>query len=516
MKEIELKLLLDPATLPRLRRHPALAAMDSSGSVTADLTTVYFDTESGALAERGIALRLRREGPRWTQTVKRGRRIRGGLSEALELSVPATGPVPELGLVGDAGMRAEIEATLAGAPILPVFETEIRRATYRLRPDGLGEVELALDEGVVRAGNKAEALAEAEIELVSGSVRAVFAAARRLFRDGGLSFSTLSKAERGGLLAETGTIRPPCAPRNAAPVALGPTATAEGGAREILAECFEQITANIAQCRADDDPEGPHQLRVGLRRLRSAILLFRPVIGGPALDHLDQEARWLSHEAGRLRDLDVAVDQMLAEAMAEPDADPGFAPLRVALERRRQGERAQLRRTLVSARVHGFLFDLAETPAARLWIDPGDYEQTARLAQPMPAAAAAALDARLAKATKRAKHIETLDTEARHALRRELKKLRYAVEFCAPLFDARAVKPFLKRLKSLQEVFGDLNDLAMAESLFLDPEGPASASIPAARAAGRLIGARSERARASWERAKASWKALNEAPAFWR
>jgi CHAD domain-containing protein len=292
--------------------------------------------------------------------------------------------------------------------------------------------------------------------------------------------------------------------------------TAEDAARAVIGECTAQIAENMALVRVSDDPEGPHQLRVGLRRLRTAFRLFRPVLGGAALDPLESEAQWLGREAGRLRDLDVAVEDIVAEEIAAEHPDPGLGPLAAGLERRRRAERAALERTVAGPRAGRFLLDLAELTAARLWLDAEDYGQTARLARPAEALAADALDSAMKKAEKRAKKIARLSIEERHELRKSLKRLRYTVEFLAPLFEGDRVKPFLKKLKALQDLFGALNDAAMAEALFRDTDGPAGGSVDAARAAGVVIGARRERARHAWEDAKATWKTLKEADRFWR
>ncbi|MEM9145507.1 MAG: CHAD domain-containing protein [Pseudomonadota bacterium] len=104
----------------------------------------------------------------------------------------------------------------------------------------------------------------------------------------------------------------------------------------------------------------------------------------------------------------------------------------------------------------------------------------------------------------------------RRSPRREAKKLRYADEIAGPLYPEKAVKPFHRRLKEMQQIFGDLNDLAMAESLLLTPDGLVGGDAAAARAAGFVIGVRAERARRSWEDAKGLWKAFTGTKPFWR
>ncbi len=515
MNEIELKLLIDEAMAARIERSPAVLRFGAGELRTTALRTVYHDTPDRALARAGIALRTRHDGGAWRQSVKAAHAIEAGLSRAVEDEAPLAGPGPDLAAIADADLRAAIEVRLAGQPVAPVFETRIERGLRRLAIPALGEVDLALDRGEIVAGERAAPIAEVEIELVSGSPRAVFEAARHLFPEGGPRFSERTKADRGALLLETGEIAPRAEPRPARTVALEPGWTTERGARAVLGECLEQIVANIAAVRENDDPEGAHQLRVGLRRLRTALAVFRPALGGPALEGLEAGAKRLAHEAGSLRDLDVALADILGPERAEPGADPGLDRLAETVAAHAARRRAAVREALATGRVFAFQLDLGAFVAARGWLDPADWEQTARLARPVSETLAAALSERLAKAAKKARGIDHLGIEQRHDLRKALKTLRYAVEFAAPLWPEKRVKPFLKRLKALQAVFGDLQDAAMAEALFRDAEGPAGAEVAAARAAGFVVGVRTERARRAWEDAKGLWKAFEGTEPFW-
>src|SRR5262245_17085531 len=112
--------------------------------------------------------------------------------------------------------------------------------------------------------------------------------------------------------------------------------------------------------------------------------------------------------------------------------------------------------------------------------------------------------------------LETLDADQRHELRKELKKLRYAVEFVSSLFPAKEVAPFLKRLKKLQTIFGDLNDAVTVGRLLSDAETPGTDDPQAQRAIGWVIGASQARAHGSWARAKDMWRKLDDTRHFWK
>jgi triphosphatase len=287
-------------------------------------------------------------------------------------------------------------------------------------------------------------------------------------------------------------------------------------ARDIFRDCFAQIAANMALVAGSDEPEGPHQLRVGLRRLRAAFLVFRDSLGAEALQPLSEEARRLGQVVGGLRDLDVLTGEVVADAADLGLDEEAHKALVAALEARRRAVRTRVRRELAAPEAVGFLFDLGRLIEGRGWLVPSDYGQSARLATPIGEIAAEMLDARLAKAEKRGRSIRRLDAEGLHALRKELKKLRYAAEMLAPLFSSKRVGGYLKALKSLQDAFGSLNDAAMAATCLTGPRAPAANAPAAQRAVGWVLGALAVRGAVDVPRVFEGWEALARAKPFWR
>jgi inorganic triphosphatase YgiF len=514
MAEIELKFVIDESMAGRLWTRAKELKLVSDSRKTRTLRSVYLDTPKHVLKNAGITLRLRRVGRRWTQTVKTKAKLHGALSQVDELESPAPGGRLCLEAIPDASVRDEIIRRVNGSPLQPVFETVMKRTASEL---SLGEgtrAELAIDVGEIRAEGRSAELREAEIEFVEGRRADLFDIAHALFPDGGLRFSRVSKTARGYLLAGEGRIDPPLAPRKAEAIALDPTQTAEQAARDILRECFDQITANMVVVQKMDDPEGPHQLRVGLRRLRSAFSVFTLVLQSPELARLGEEARWLGEEVGRLRDIDVVNDIVRREADSHP-GEPGLSTLADGLSEQAAEVRGQLRKCLTEARAQAFLIDLARFAETRGWLVPQDFGRTEQLAA-LSVLAASALSKRWRKVGKRARGLKTLDVGQRHELRKELKKLRYAVEFLSPLFLAKRVEPFVKRLKKLQTVFGDLNDAATVKAMFARTEVRCGSDLLAQRAIGWVIGASQARAEYSWARARAMWRDLKETRPFWK
>lgn len=516
MREIELKLLLDEASVKALRGRLRISALKVGEARTRLLRSTYFDTPAHALKEAGIALRMRRDGRRWVQTVKARATLHAGLSQAAEVEVPAKAGRLDIEAIPDVDIRAEVARLFGDSLPQPVCETRMRRTSQRLSVAPGCLAELAIDVGEILAAGKSAKLHEAEIELIEGPLESLFDLARELFPEGGLRFSRLPKSARGYLLAEQGIIEPPPAPREARSIPLSKDRTVEEAARAVLRECIDQIADNVVAVRQLDDPEGPHQLRVGLRRLRSALSLFGSALASPGSDAIGAEARWLGQEVGVLRDLDVAVNDMLRpEAEANP-SESGLAALADGFARRTGTQRQKLRGLVAGRRVQAFLIDLVRFAETRGWLNPDDIGQTARLAEPISDFAGAALQKRRKKVASGAKDLETLAPDERHELRKQLKKLRYAVEFLAPLYPAKRARPFLKRLKQLQAIFGDVNDAEMLQRLLDDLAPEPAADSMAPRAIGWAIGASRAHAEFGWRSVGPAWRELKKTRAFWR
>ncbi len=497
--EIELKFLVPAAAREGVRA--ALAARGEPAA-TVRLVARYFDTPDRRLARAGMSLRLRREGRRWVQTLKCGAQ---GSPVRLEHEVPrpdaSLDPAVHAGTA--AGERLAALLADAQAPLGERYGTDIRRTLRRVRTRG-AVVELAFDEGRIVAGPRALAVCELECELVSGDPAALFALARRWRARFGLVLDARSKAERGDALADG---RAQAAPRGAAAVALSRKASVGEAWCAVLDECIAQVFANAsalavpaprgrprhgpqtAEARAAEvrplqgqtdkaqQAEALHQLRVGLRRLRCALRLFRGWVA-PAPESMADGARELFRRLGALRDADVlaqAIEPALERAGAPPWQSqvcreaaldtPAGAPARRAAD------------LLAGDDAQRFLLDLLEWRVALAGRAPEPEIAGARgsLAAHTPLTPLAPLArARLRRWRQsllaRAEDFAALDDAARHVVRLRAKRLRYALGFLAPVFARKASRRFAKRLGALQEALGELSDLDLARRLYAGQE----------------------------------------------
>ena len=516
--ETELKISLDEAGEAALSAHAALERMRVVPRRTEDLVSTYFDTPDQSLGKAGIALRLRKIGRRWVQTVKREDPKAAkahGLFSHVEVEIPAPGGKLILDGPDDQGVFAAIAEAAGGAELAPLFETRVRRIVERLAAPAGGEVELAIDRGEIVAGESRVPIREAEMELMSGDVTAVFEIARALFREGPLRFATANKAARGYRLAATGTADLPLEPRNAGDLRYDADTPIETVARDVLRDCFAQISVNMVVVSESEAPEGPHQLRVGLRRLRTALDVLGPSLGGSAIEALSEKARTFGHVVGALRDIDVLIGDVVGPGTAGGLDAAARDALLAALDGRRDAVRAEIRAALAGPEAVDFVLDLMRLVEARGWLEPSDYSQTARLATPTGEIASRLMDQRARRARKKARRLRHLSDEALHELRKELKKLRYAADILDPIYRDKKVTAYIRSLKRLQDRFGSLNDAAMAAEYLAGPEAPGRDDPDIQRAVGWVLGRLASKVDEDRPRLFDQWDRFAKTKPFW-
>jgi inorganic triphosphatase YgiF len=450
MSEIELKFGLTEAAATTVG-----ATLAARGAETLALESHYFDTADRRLARAGVALRLRRTGSAWEQTVKaEGATPVERLEETVTFDPPAGGrtPTPDLALHVGSAAAPLVERALgddAQAPLEPVFMTSVRRAALRIETNG-AELEVALDRGVVRAGERSLPICELEVELKAGDVRALIAVGRASVDAHAVWLSTISKATRGAWLADAGASH---AAKSRPPRLDG---GAGGGAlfRAMMGSCLDQVLANASVIAdGDADAEAIHQLRVGLRRLRTLQRELGAWRGGLG-DGWEAPAAALFRTLGLQRDRATVAAALQQQLLAAGSP----APELLAADARAVDPVAAVR---TPAFQHALL-DLLEFA-----LDPGT-ERPATADAPDEGAVHFVAD-RLDKLHKRARRdaarFDELDEPSRHAVRKRLKRLRYLAELVGPLYKEGRVKRYLRTLEPAQDALGQFMDLVVATSL---------------------------------------------------
>ena len=262
-------------------------------------------------------------------------------------------------------------------------------------------------------------------------------------------------------------------------------------------------------------PEGPHQLRVGLRRLRTALDVLGPSLGGSAIEALSEKARSFGHVVSALRDIDVLIGDVVGPGTAGGLDAPARDALLAALDGRRDAVRAEVRAALAGPEALDFVLDLMRLVEARGWLEPSDYSQTARLATPTGEIASRLMDHRARRARKKARRLRHLSDEALHELRKELKKLRYAADILDPIYRHGKSAAYIRSLKKLQDTFGSLNDATMAAEYLAAPEAPGRDDPDIQRAVGWVLGRLASKVGEDRPRLFDQWDRFAETKPFW-
>lgn len=432
--EFELKLEVPPAQAKGVR-----AQLARLRPKTEKLRAIYYDTPERLLQREGLALRLRCENGSWVQALKGDS---GHALARLEHEV-------ELGRVRDTPhpVAARHEGSPAGEKLVRVlgrgfddsaweamFETDVERAKATVEV-GASSVEIAFDRGRIVAGRRRLAISEIEFELKRGDAVAAVKLARQWCARHRLWLSTISKAQKGAQLAHAEGFGPAA---SAGETDFGKHASLRNIAGEALAVSLDQVIRNASELAAgSSDEEHIHQMRVGIRRTRTAL---RELVREDAAAE-EQSLIHAFRELGKHRDTSHVIRTIaprLREAggpvVDESESDQGVSPARTV--------RAQPFQDAV-------LSLLAKSCELR-----ADHSLASH--------AKATIVRRLAKLHGKVLadgcNFERIPADRQHRVRKRLKRLRYLAEFTAPLHDDDRLRAWLAKVKKVQDALGEYND----------------------------------------------------------
>jgi inorganic triphosphatase YgiF len=502
--EVELKLSIHPGALAAVRRHPALARLATGPWRTAHVVSTYLDTPEEELRKAGVALRVRRSGKRWLQTVKNEGTQLAGMSTRSEFEWPLDSPRIDAAKLSQTPWRDLFDA-VAGR-VRARFVTDVRRSS---RPFDFAQgtkAVLSLDAGEIRAAGRRAPIAELEIEIVEGDPAPAYELARELAADLPVKVEHQSKAERGYALLHAGVLQPV----RAKTVDLPHDISAPAAIAAVGADCLLQIGANARCVALGMDSEFLHQLRVGVRRLRSLLKLAEPVLAQDGSASFDEEITWLTSTLGPARDWDVFAGETLpalSRALRAPQLRRELGQLKAKATRMRGVRLDAARETAGSSRLTRLLLALgAHFEVLRIGADASSARSFAQNV----------LDQRERRLKKRARHLRRASPPERHRVRIAAKKLRYAAEFFAPLYSTARSNVYLSRLAKIQTALGRLNDMATAEQLSEELAQTGKVSLSIARAGGVVSGwAAGSEAKEVAAAAKA-WRKFAKTKSFWK
>lgn len=464
-RELELKFEVAPDKAESLKTR-GLRRLGGEG-IRERLSSVYFDTRKHALNKKGLTLRIRAAGEHRVQTIKGRDGSGAGLFDRSEWESQIAGDVPDL-LAAAKTPLADVMAGKRGDDLLPIFATEVDRTVWTVST-GQSEIEVALDEGRIETSHAARPIAELELELKRGSPADLFALARSIDSGGWLRVGVLSKSERGYRLASQDA----ASSYKAEPLALRRQTASADAVAAIMRACLRHFRLNEPLVVETRSAEALHQARVALRRLRSALSLFKPILSDSEYEGIRRRLKSVSGLLGDARNIDVFLERSsgaagqqgaAASSAGEAEADTTH---RLQAERERAYDRVIA--TLEGRRFRRLMLDLLAWIENGSWRLASDKKARSRLEEPVELMAARLLTKRRRRMKKDGRDLASLTPDARHEVRIEAKKLRYASEFFGGLVETRKErrrhKEFVDALQGLQGCLGDLNDLYTARSL---------------------------------------------------
>ncbi|HVQ07651.1 MAG TPA: CHAD domain-containing protein [Allosphingosinicella sp.] len=447
--EVELKFDLATEDVAALR---ACASLAGEPARIAKVETAYFDSKDKKVRDAGYSLRVRRAGGRHVQTVKHKPAGAAGLFVRREWESEVAGPGLDARMLAKTPLGRLLDAAGTGALVRQI-RSHFQRTTWLVTHKG-SQIEVVLDEGEVAGGGARAPLCELELELKAGKPRALFALAQEIGAAVPLRLGVLSKAERGYALAEKRLGEP----ARAEPIALAAPLSESEAFRAVAQACLRHYRLNEIVLLVRRDADALHQARIALRRLRSALSLFRTTVRGKDYQEVREGLSWLSGQLGDARNLDVLIAG--AGLRAEDSAHGRLA-------RARAKAYDLVEAALRSERVRALMLRLA------LWIEAGAWRFRERASRDIAGLAAHQLERQWRRVRRHGAKLGAklggAGADDRHRLRLDVKKLRYAAEFLAGL---SAKKPkrarrdrFIAALRDLQERLGDLGDAEAAAAM---------------------------------------------------
>lgn len=477
-----------------------------------ELRSTYFDTEECSLRDRGIALRVREAGPRNIQTLKAPSSGLPGLQTYREYEADLPNGYPSLAKLGNRVLANELRAAV-WPRLKPMFRSEIDRRLWHIVVQG-AQVEVVWDRGLIRAGDREEAVNELELELKSGRPESLFKIAEELLEVVPFRLGFLTKAARGYALASGASPQP----AKATAITLNDNDTVATAFEKIVVNCLEQIHANERAILHGQSDEGIHQFRVGLRRLRAIVGTLRRFIDDGVHASWSVDLRWAQRACGPARDLDVLIANTLTNLERYSVGDTALRRFVGMAEEARQDARRQAIQALHNPRYAAMQLQIYRALGDGHWRRA---EAAQVLDSPVRAFAVGQLQSRYKRTRRLGNRWAELEMVDLHRLRILGKKLRYVALAFGSLFEAKPTNRFLGRLSDIQDCLGVLNDGLVGRQLARDVAGTAVApdvleASELQRVLGMIEGWQSRAVHDRLGDLERVWTEFAEAKKFWR
>jgi CHAD domain-containing protein len=444
--QTEIKFAVESGCKPTL-----LEGTGDGARQTSNYETIYFDTDNLDLRRHQLELYVRNRDGRVTQKIKtRAENVQAYQCQEILLSdlQPNLAHARVL-------LPPNVRALISPSALKPRFCTRFSRISREFTNDAC-VTRISFDEGHIEAMGRSESISEVRLKLKGGKLDSYTSKCLSFLAEVPAALLLESKATRGYRLAACELPRAVSAPPFALPWNL-PLPEAILG---ILRHSFKHCLDNYPAVTLSGEPPSIHQMRVAMRRLRSAIRMFSPVLCLDGAKDLFGTLRGVFTKLGEVREADVFVGETLPLITGAGLGEKLEAVLRTEITTFRGGAYREVCGELTSPNFARMIIQLNNWIEGASWLKsdrPIDVLLLERTAEDFAVPRIRALHSKLLKSGSKARS-GTLDDW--HRTRIAAKKLRYAGE---PLFDALAPKiepaKLSKQLSRLQTSLGRLNDL---------------------------------------------------------
>lgn len=503
--ETELKLrAIDGGDWEKLVESERLQGLDRVGDWQEDtLEARYFDTADHRLRKAGLAYRVRREQGQWMATVKLHGSCAGGLHQRQEYNLAAADETPDVSVFAGLEIGELLRTTVGEEPLIPVFATIFCRRTLLVNWQD-SQVEIALDQGQILAGDNSEPILEIELELKHGPTAAVLSLGAELAEILPLTAEPKSKYYRGLLLA--GLMEDEPAPD--ARCLLSGAEPAEQALEQLLSAAVSNVFGS-QQAFLDNrqQPKALQQLRINLRRLRALLSFARPFLAEEEAAAWKQELGSWGRTLGSLRDVDVLAGHW-RRMLLSPFG--GMGGSRSRLEEQLAALRLQQAEAVCAGLTEGKL----TVVLLRFWAWTANHPWQVEPARSIGSYAGYRLGKWLEDLLETSKTIDWEDRRESHQVRIQMKKIRYVLESLSFLESGRTSR-LIRHFKALQDCLGVLMDYEVCSQQLHNILKPASAKA-VYRDAGLLKGWLARGAATAQTEISSLWRKAGRSARRWR
>lgn len=475
--EIEAKFRVSGSLSPAEIEGVTLAPYRLGPRRRVELEDTLLDSADRAIGEAAHALRLRRANGVPLVTLKGPKVLQGAVHQREEIELPLDGADPENPATWPAPMPERVAALVGGRPLLPRLHVLNVRHLWPVYHESQEVAELALDRGVILGGWQEMAMHEVEVELASGGEMSdLMRIATRLRDTLPLEPEPRGKSERGIAMIEAAAIPFHTLEEAAAAQPMSAAAPLSEAARAYLATQTLRLFEALPVAREGEDPEGVHDARVAIRRMRAALAgLEERALEPEVVLTLRADLKRIMRGFGGARDADVFLaflDTLIADS--GPATAEALAPLLALQRTRRANEYAALNRMLDEDETIVLLTALAAfvtTPGAGvLALDPGRIPP-----RRVRELAGGLIWSRYESILAYQRRLPEAPLPLLHRLRIAVKRLRYTLELLADALGPAATEP-IQKLIDAQDHLGEIQDAAVAIELIGEIAGGMAAA----------------------------------------